>query len=244
MNREMLPANWSRGLSPVAWFGVALLIGGSGQFWVQTFTAAQRASVTGTLGSGGLAVFCTAGAAALLLTFRASATRYSDWSEAGTTVRAHPAIAWVWSIGLLGGAVGSGFTVGFGSVSTVSRYLLGALLVLSVLGLCAFARSRRSGYLRIGPGGIAFADIFRTRVARWTEIQDITDHANNRARNALVLSVGDGKPLVVANADRFASSGPTLYWMVRYYWLHPDARAELTDGRALHRLRDHDFDPE
>lgn len=244
MTRVMPPPNWSSGLSPLAWFGVALLIGGSVQSWVQTILSAQRASVTGTLGSCGLAVFFTGGVAALLLTFRASATQYSDWSEAGTTVRVHPAIAWVWSVALLGGAVGSAFTVWFGSVSPVSRYLLGALLIFSVLGLCAFARSRQTGFLRIDPEGIAFADIFRTGSARWDEIQDITDHADNRARNAIALSVGNGKPLVIANADRFASSGPTLYWMVRHYWLHPEARDELTDGKALQRLRDHDFDPE
>ncbi|MEW5809547.1 MAG: hypothetical protein AB1925_08830 [Actinomycetota bacterium] len=201
----------------------------------------QHASVTAALGSGGLAVFCTAGVAALLLTVRASAARYADWSEAGTTVRVHPAIAWMWSIALVGGAIGSAFTAWFGSVSAVSRYLLGSLLVLSVLGLCAFARTRETGYLRIGREGIAFGDILRTRIARWEQVEGITDHADTRARNPIALGLRDGKPIVVANADRFASSGPSLYWMVRHYWLHPEARDELTDGRALQRLRNHDF---
>jgi hypothetical protein len=29
--------------------------------------------------------------------------------------------------------------------------------------------------------------------------------------------------------------------MVRHYWRHPDDRSELTDGRALERLRDEPF---
>ncbi|MEH3139116.1 MAG: hypothetical protein PGN37_02850 [Mycobacterium kyogaense] len=241
MTRVTPPPNWSRGLSPLAWLGVAVLIGGSIQFWVQTLLAAQRASLTGALGSAGLAVFCTGGMAALVLTFKASATPYAGWSDSGTTVRLHPAIARTWGTALVGGVVGSLFTVWFGSVSTVSRYLLISLLVLSVLGLLAFARSRETGYLRIGPEGITFGDILRTRVARWDEIQAITDHADTKSRNPIVFSLGDRKPLVIANADRYASSGPTLYWMVRHYWLNPGSRDELTDGQALQRLRGHDF---
>lgn len=244
MKQIAYPPNWSRSLSPLAWFGAALLIGASVHFWIQTFAAAHRASVTGALGSGGLAVFCMGGIAALGVTFKASATRYSDWSEAGTTLRVHPAIAWTWSVALLGSAVGSAFTIWVGSVSAVNRYLLGALLIVSVIGLFAIARSRGTGYLRIGPEGIASADIFRTRTAQWDEVHDITDTADTKARNPIAVRLRDTKPLVVANADRFASSGPTLYWMVRHYWLHPEARDELTDGRALQRLRNHDFDPE
>ena len=32
--------------------------------------------------------------------------------------------------------------------------------------------------------------------------------------------------------------------MIRHYWKHPENRAELTDGRALERLRNEQFDPD
>lgn len=244
MNREILPSNWTRGVSPLAWLGAAVLVGGSIQFWLQTFMAVQRASLTGALASAGLAVFCTGSMAALLLTFRASSTHHAAWTGAGTTVRVHPAIAWTWGVALVGAAVGSATTVWFGSVSVLNRYLLGSLLVISVIGLCALARSRETGYLRIGPEGVALGDLFRTRTARWEDVRDITDHANARTRNPIAFTLAGREQIVVANADRFASSGAALYWMVRHYWLHPENRAELTDGRALQRLRSEDFDPE
>ena len=61
----------------------------------------------------------------------------------------------------------------------------------------------------------------------------------------LSSSLKDAKPIVFANADRFASSfGAALYWMVRHYWKRPENRAELTDGRALERLHNEQFDSE
>jgi hypothetical protein len=54
----------------------------------------------------------------------------------------------------------------------------------------------------------------------------------------------DKKPIVVKNASGYAPSGAALYWMIRHYCRHPENRAELTDGRALERLRTEQFDPE
>ena len=42
----------------------------------------------------------------------------------------------------------------------------------------------------------------------------------------------------------YAPNGAALYWMVRHYWKHPEDRAELTDGRALERLRTEQFEAE
>jgi hypothetical protein len=46
------------------------------------------------------------------------------------------------------------------------------------------------------------------------------------------------------NAGGLVPNGAALYWMIRHYWLHPENRIELTDGRALERLRNEDFEPE
>jgi hypothetical protein len=55
------------------------------------------------------------------------------------------------------------------------------------------------------------------------------------------VEMQDGSNHVV-NAANFTPHGVALYWMMRHYWRHPEDRIELTDGRALERLRNEDFD--
>ncbi|KUH82063.1 hypothetical protein AU186_09900 [Mycobacterium sp. GA-1999] len=119
-----------------------------------------------------------------------------------------------------------------------------SLLVLSLTGLAAILRRPGAAYLRIGPDGVENADILRTRNARWADIVDITDMADKRTRNPIVLVLNDAQSIVVPNADRYEPDFGPLYWMVRHYWKHPEDRDELTDGRALERLRNAQFVPE
>ncbi|MDG4663390.1 hypothetical protein [Mycobacterium sp. 236(2023)] len=127
---------------------------------------------------------------------------------------------------------------------TVTRYLMGALLVISAISLIGMVRTREPGQIRIGPDGVQHADIFGVRTVKWDELVDITDTTDKKTRNPIVLLTNDSKPIVVSNADRYGDSGPALYWMVRHYWKHPENRDELTDGRALDRLRNGQFAPE
>lgn len=244
MNRELLPPNWRRGLPPLAWFGVVILIGAVVHFGLQTVRAQHSASVSGMLAAGGIAMFCLGAVTALGLTFFASAARYALWSPSGTTVRVHPAIVWTYAVALTGALVGSILSMTSSSQGAVTRFLLGCLLVISATGLTALLRSRQSGYVRIGPEGVTHADMFRTRSASWREVVDITDRLDTRTRNPIVLALDDGKPLTISNADRYGSGGAALYWMVRHYWIHPENRDQLVDGSALERLRNEDFEPE
>jgi hypothetical protein len=109
--------------------------------------------------------------------------------------------------------------------------------------LIAMLHTRQPGYLRFGVDSIEHADMRRTQTVRWEDVVDVSDEADRRTRNPIVFVVKHAKPVVVANADRLASSGPALYWMARHYWQHPATRDELSDGRALGRLRNEQFDP-
>ncbi len=250
------PPNWTSKLAAVVVLGVLILGGGIVYYLAQTVIALQRGSVPAALTAGGLAVFCCGFGGALAVTVLVSAKRYADYSGAGTTVRSHPAIARSFGIALVGGAVGSScylVFVSFGTTElplsapgrdTVNRYLMITLLVLSLTGLFALIKRRETGYLRLGPDGVESADVLRNRTARWDDVLDIIDKAHRQTRNPIVFVVKDAKPVVVPNADRFASSGAALYWMVRHYWKHPENRAELTDGRALERLHNEQFEPE
>jgi len=254
VDRSPTPENWVKGLSALAIFGLLVFVGGIVYFVAQTAVSIVRGSAPAAVTAGGLAIFTIGFVIALASTFVLPAKQFADWSRSGTIVRIHPAIAWAYGIALLGGAIGAAcflFFVSRGLVDMpygtpgggrVNRYLMIALLVLSITGLVALLRSREPGYLRVGLDGVEHADMFRTRTVPWENVVDVVDKADKRARNPVVLVMKDAEQVVIPNADRFGSSGPALFWMVRHYWKHPEARDELQDGRALDRLRSEDFE--
>ncbi|WP_156616969.1 hypothetical protein [Mycobacterium sp. 852014-52144_SCH5372336] len=250
------PRNWDNRLSALAKFGLLGFVGGVGYSVAQTVVALQRGSVLAALTSGGLTLFFSGALVTLATTWFSSPTKYAKSDTHGTTLRVNPLIAWCWSLTLVGAAIGSVCYFAFVSRGvaelpfatpgrdTVNRYLMITLLVLSLTGLVAMLRGRGVARLRIGPDVIEHADILRTRTARWADIVDIADVADKRTRNPIIFVLNDGKPIVVPNADRYEPGFGTLYWMVRHYWKHPEDRLELTDGRALERLRNEQFTAE
>ncbi len=119
-----------------------------------------------------------------------------------------------------------------------------ALLVLSAGGLIALSRRPKSGYVRIGPDGVEYSDILRTRMVGWSALRTISDKADNRSHKPIVLVDNDNKRIVINSAASYSAGSPAIFWMVRYYWKHPEDRGELTSGRALERLRNAQFPTE
>jgi hypothetical protein len=254
MKATRKPSNWASGLPPLAVFGLLLCIGAVVYFGVETAAAVERGSLVAALSAGALTVSFAGALGAVAATLLVSAKSRSDWSSAGTTVRVHPVVLWLYAVTLLGGAISSSLYLWYAWRGTddlpftgsgdgrVARYLMVALLVLSVSGLIAIVRTREPGYMRLNANGIVHGDILRTRSARWEDVVDIRDKSDMRTRNPIVFEVKGEKPIVVANADRYGSAGTALYWMVRHYWQQPDARGELVDGRTLERLREGRFE--
>ncbi|GAA1480977.1 hypothetical protein GCM10009624_14170 [Gordonia sinesedis] len=78
----------------------------------------------------------------------------------------------------------------------------------------------------------------------WGEIREIADKTpSGRSENGqpIVVHRIDAQPYVFDKAGGFTPNGAALYWMLRYYWLHPERRGELADGRALSRYLVGDF---
>jgi len=122
--------------------------------------------------------------------------------------------------------------------------LIGFLVALAVGGLVAYAR-RGPGHLLLSPQGFEIRELVSTKRGSWIGVTDVTDDAPEvKARHPIVLVMKDGQPQVIQGASGYAPNGAALYWMVRHYWKHPENRDELTDGRALDRLRAEQFDPE
>ena len=250
--RSPWPPHWTKRLAPMAWLGLFIVGGGVVYCGILAASAARAGSGTASLIMCGFMLCCAGFLAALTITFL-SARQYADTSATGTTVRVNPLVAWLYGLALAGAILSASLYLPFadkddvrpllGSFanSPVTRYLMAALLAISAIGLIALLRTREPGYLRIGPSGVEHANMFRTRSAHWADLVAISDTTGKNVRNPIVFAVWEGKPIVVANADRYGSVGPVLYWMVRHYWQHPDERDELTDGRALDRLRNEQF---
>ncbi|SRX95430.1 hypothetical protein [Mycobacterium shimoidei] len=124
-------------------------------------------------------------------------------------------------------------------------YLVGFGLLFVVVGLIALVVRRGPGYVHLTPRGFELADILFTYRGTWTDITDITDIAPNKQKRApIVIIMKTGPPHVYTGAKACTPGGAALYWMLRHYWLHPENRDELVDGRALERLHNEQFDAE
>jgi hypothetical protein len=95
------------------------------------------------------------------------------------------------------------------------------------------------GYLRLSPEGFERAEAFRkTATRRWDEVTDVSDTAPDRPQAIcpLVITTDDGEQHSIDNSAMYTREGRTLYEFVRFYWLHPERRVELADGRAVERF--------
>jgi hypothetical protein len=123
-----------------------------------------------------------------------------------------------------------------------SPIVMALAVVVATLALISALRRGGVGYLKLTATGVDVANIFTTKSVDWDDVVEIKDSAEKkRTRKAIVFSLRDGSEEIVDGADFYVPRGVGLYWMVRHYWRHPDDRSELTDGRALERLRDARF---
>lgn len=119
--------------------------------------------------------------------------------------------------------------------------------VIVVTGAPMLWRNLRRGstkYLLLTPEGFEIAQGWRPQRGGWAEVEDVTDAAPSQSAptpNAIVIVMADGSAPTMAAAS-CTPDGVALRQLVRFYWQHADHRAELTDGRALERLRDGQFD--
>lgn len=123
-----------------------------------------------------------------------------------------------------------------------------------VLGWTALRLTRlwKKIHLTISPIGFNFTTPTLARAARWEDVADVIDfvpwydpvEASARelpsVRN-VVLVLRDRSVKVLRNPEIFAANPAAMFWMIRYYWLNPQARVELTNGVALNRLAREDF---
>lgn len=140
------------------------------------------------------------------------------------------------------GEVGISMTVG----QRVFFPIAMALVVrIAVVGLAAAVARGGTGHLRLSPKGFEIAELSFTTTGSWADSVDVTDVASDdrRTQFPIVMKMRDGSARVISSADSYVPGSNALYWMIRHYWLNQEGRVELTDGRALERLRNAQFEP-
>ncbi|WKG04373.1 hypothetical protein [Mycolicibacterium sp. HK-90] len=249
------PENWKN--RTVVLTLAYLMFGGMGVACVvMTVNALERDDSVYAAITAGFVVTIGGWLAASALSVMGSTRLRGVSTEAGTTLSTSAAARWCMGVG----------TVGL--LLTAVLYLLAArdrddlpfmnpndpgdattmmamILIFTVIGGAFYLVKGRTPVVRLGPDGVSHANGSGSHTESWDDIVDVTDVSSNRnSRHPICLVREDDRPIVIENAGTYAPSGAALYWMVRHYWLHPENRMELTDGRALERLRDEDFVPE
>ncbi|MDY6810884.1 MAG: hypothetical protein SW127_18035 [Actinomycetota bacterium] len=74
---------------------------------------------------------------------------------------------------------------------------------------------------------------------RWDDIDAILDYVPHGKSNTgcpITIVAVDGRAFTLETPDSYTHGGITLFWMLRHYWLTPEDRDELADGRAAERF--------
>ncbi|WP_131823435.1 hypothetical protein [Mycobacterium syngnathidarum] len=94
-------------------------------------------------------------------------------------------------------------------------------------------------YLFLSPQGFEFSTLREPKTGKWDEVDSVADKLPNEERfwNPMVVTMAGGQTLLMEAPGTYTPKGTALVELVRFYWQHPDRRDELTDGRAVERLR-------
>jgi hypothetical protein len=100
-------------------------------------------------------------------------------------------------------------------------------------------------HLRLDPHGFEVWDSQWNSFARgtWEDIEQILDHplkGKTSFTEVIVFVLRNDRSAKLGSGTITADSDALLEW-VRFYWQHPECRAELTDGRGLQRLDEEKF---
>ena len=122
-----------------------------------------------------------------------------------------------------------------------------AWLVCWLAYLLLRGRSKGWGHLKLSPEGFEVASVVGTTASgTWDDVLDVLDEApkGKVSRCPAVMVMKDVPPQVINGLHAYQPDGTALYWAVRHYWLHPENRGELANGRAIERLRVQEFEVE
>ncbi|MGV0837401.1 hypothetical protein [Mycolicibacterium thermoresistibile] len=121
----------------------------------------------------------------------------------------------------------------------------GFLVVFGLYSLFWTFKLGAESYLRLGSDGFqAWSGHWGSFASGdWDDVEEISEQSprGRKIRRELIVFVFSKGRSAMFVADALATNGQALREWVRFYWQHPDYRAELTDARALRRLEEQNF---
>lgn len=77
----------------------------------------------------------------------------------------------------------------------------------------------------------------------WTAVERVTAESPHNAKGTIRIDIPGRRPGTTRtkriHAEKLSIGAAGTYWLIRYYHEHPEARAELSDDRAVERLRNY-----
>lgn len=118
----------------------------------------------------------------------------------------------------------------------------GAIALYS-LYILILALQRSTSSIRLTANGFELFDGATLVSGTWSETANIAaTRPNRKYAREITFTADDGEQQKFGSSAGFTPGGVALYWMIHHYWKHLEDRVELTDDRALERLRDERFD--
>lgn len=111
-------------------------------------------------------------------------------------------------------------------------------VIVGAFSVRQIARQRGMSLLRMSADGIETGNSMTTARRSWDELAEIADRPRKgRKRTGTTYIASDDGGIRTFPSDWYTPGGHALRDLMRFYWEHPEHRAELTDGHALERLK-------
>ncbi|MEU0494934.1 hypothetical protein [Mycobacterium sp. NPDC006124] len=189
--------------------------------------------------------------AALLVTLAGKVSPRIQVSDGETTIRpdlvVDRCISWATVVGVGAVAVYAIFApqgkidlpLPYGSQGAWSL----AAVVLTLTGtanIVALFKRGGNSFQRLDPHGFELGQGLTTIRGDWDDVVEIAEHRPGKpppVRGSIFLRLADGRIRTQA-VDSYTPRGRAMWKFVRFYWINPDKRDELSDGRAVARLNE------
>jgi len=232
----------------LTWFSVVLFGMAAVAVWwaVVTFGRGEYLTVVVTLA---FAASCAAVPISLSLIMLGEVVPRATFDAGGTTVRPDRRIDGLDQFAVVSMVIAAALFAAFHRLGRIDvplpsahhQYVVVSASVAALAGIsqvvAMFARGGLS-FQKLTPLGFELGQGLSSVRGEWDDVVLISDRRPGKEppfRSTLFVKFRNARTRSQA-IDSYTPGGDALRRLVRYYWINPEARGELTDGRAVERL--------